>query len=111
MDLLLTGRPVAAAEALAMGLVSRVVADGTALDAAVALARDLAAVPQAALRGDRLSALEQWSLDEAAATANELRHGLVSLASGETAAGAARFAAGAGRHGHPLGHGPVDRTA
>src|SRR6266498_2567183 len=102
MDLILTGRAVGAAEALAMGLVDRVVADGTARQAAVALAGSLAALPQAALRGDRLSAIEQWGLDEQAATANELRHGLATLASGETVAGASRFAAGAGRHGAPF---------
>jgi len=102
MDLLLTGRAVGAAEALAMGLVNRVVPDGAALAAAVELARDLAAQPQAGLRNDRLSALEQWDLPEAEAVANELRRGLATLASGETAAGAARFAAGQGRHGDPL---------
>src|SRR6266542_2459666 len=78
------------------------VAGGTARQAAVALAGSLAALPQAALRGDRLSAIEQWGLDEQAATANELRHGLATLASGETVAGASRFAAGAGRHGAPF---------
>ncbi len=103
MDLLLTGRAVRAAEALGMGLVDRVVPDGSARRAAVALAAELAALPQAALRGDRLSALEQWGLDEAAAAANELRRGLATLASGETAEGARRFAAGAGRHGTPVG--------
>src|SRR6266542_3105764 len=102
MDLILTGRAVGAAEALAMGLVDRVVADATARQAAVALAGSLAALPQAALRGDRLSAIQQWGLDEQAATANELRHGLATLASGETVAGASRFAAGAGRHGAPF---------
>jgi enoyl-CoA hydratase len=102
MDLILTGRAVGAAEALAMGLVDRVVADGTTRQAAVALAGSLAALPQAALRGDRLSAIEQWGLDEQAATANEVRHGLATLASGETGAGASRFAAGAGRHGAPF---------
>jgi enoyl-CoA hydratase len=102
MDLLLTGRAVGAAEALAMGLVDRLVPDGSARAAAVALAAELAALPQAALRGDRLSALEQWGLDEQAAIANELRHGLAALDSGESLAGAARFAAGAGRHGTPV---------
>jgi enoyl-CoA hydratase len=102
MDLLLTGRGVGAAEALAMGLVTRVVPDGMARQAAVALAAELAAVPQAALRGDRLSAIEQWGLDEEAATANELRHGMAAIATGETVAGATRFASGAGRHGTPL---------
>ena len=102
MDLLLTGRAVGAAEALAMGLVDRVVPDGSARRAAVALAAELAALPQAALRGDRISAIEQWGLDEAAAAANEVRHGLATIASGETVAGATRFAAGAGRHGGPV---------
>jgi enoyl-CoA hydratase len=101
MDLILTGRPVAAAEALAMGLVNRVVPDGQALAAAVGLARELAALPQAGLRHDRLSAIEQWDLPEAEAVANELGHGMATLASGEAAAGAAGFAAGRGRHGAP----------
>jgi enoyl-CoA hydratase len=99
MDLILTGRAVGAAEALAIGLVNRVVPDGSALEAAVAIARELAAFPQAAMRGDRLSAIEQWGVDEERAVANELRHGGAALASGETVAGASRFAAGAGRHG------------
>ena len=87
MDLLLTGRPVGAAEALAMGLVNRVVPDGAALTAAVALAHELAALPQAGLRNDRLSAIEQWDLAEPEAMANEFRRGMATLASGETAAG------------------------
>jgi enoyl-CoA hydratase len=102
MDLILTGRAVGAAEALAMGLVDRVVPDGSARAAAVALAAELAALPQAALRGDRLSAHEQWGLDEPTAAANELRRGLAAISSGETAEGARRFAAGAGRHGGPM---------
>jgi enoyl-CoA hydratase len=102
MDLILTGRPVGAAEALAMGLVDRVVPDGTARAAAVGLARDLAALPQAGLRNDRLSAIEQWDLAEPEALANELRRGLATLASGDTAAGVAGFVAGQGRHGAAL---------
>jgi enoyl-CoA hydratase len=104
MDLLLTGRAVGAPEALAIGLVDRVVPDGGARAAAVALAAELAALPQACLRNDRLSAIEQWDLPEREAAANELRRGLATLASGETAAGAGRFAAGQGRHGRPLPH-------
>jgi enoyl-CoA hydratase len=102
MDLLLTGRVVGAAEALAMGLANRVVPDGAALEAAVGLARELAALPQAGLRNDRLSAVEQWDLPEHEAIANELRRGMATIASGETAAGAAGFAAGQGRHGAAL---------
>jgi enoyl-CoA hydratase len=102
MDLLLTGRAVGAREAHAIGLVNRLVPDGQALAAAVALAVELAALPQAGLRNDRLSAIEQWDLPEPEATANELRRGLATLASGEAAAGAERFAAGQGRHGRPL---------
>jgi enoyl-CoA hydratase len=102
MDLILTGRTVGAAEALAMGLVDRVVPDGQALTAALALARDLAALPQAGLRNDRLSAIEQWDLSETEALANELRRGTATLASGEAAAAATGFAAGQGRHGGAL---------
>ena len=97
LDLILTGRPVGAAEALAMGLVNRVVPDGESLPAAQALARELAALPQTCLREDRLSLLEQEGLDEGPALANELDHGLRSLQ--EVQAGLERFRAGAGRHG------------
>ena len=90
--------PVGAAEALAMGLVDRVVPDGTARAEAEALAAQVAAFPQACLRQDRFSLLEQQGLDEQSALDNELRHGLVSLAA-DTADGAARFRSGAGRHG------------
>ena len=98
MDLVLTGRPVDAAEALAIGLANRVVPTGTARPAAEQLAREIAAFPQTCLRQDRLSLLEQAGLDEGAAIANELRHGLVSLTA-DALPGAARFAAGEGRHG------------
>ena len=99
MDLILTGRPVGAQEALAMGLANRVVPDGQALGAALELARQIAAFPQGCLRNDRRSALDQWSLDWDAATAREIELGLETLRSGETRAGAARFAAGEGRGG------------
>ncbi|WP_030687927.1 crotonase/enoyl-CoA hydratase family protein [Streptomyces sp. NRRL B-1347] len=97
MDLILTGRPVDAAEALGMGLVNRVVPKGTARAAAERLAAEIAAFPQTCLRHDRLSAREQHGLPEQQALAGELRHGLHALA--EAAEGAARFTAGAGRHG------------
>ena len=99
MDLILTGRPVEAGEALAMGLANRVVPRGEARAAAIALAKEIAAFPQACLRNDRRSAIDQWSLSWEEATAHETRLGLATLASGETAGGAARFAAGAGRGG------------
>jgi enoyl-CoA hydratase len=97
MDMILTGRAVAADEALAIGLVNRVVPDGESLAAAQALARELAALPQTCLREDRLSLLEQEGLDEPAALANELGHGIRSLEDAQ--AGLERFRAGAGRHG------------
>jgi enoyl-CoA hydratase len=99
LDLILTGRPVPAPEALAMGLANRVVADGTSRQASEALAREIARFPQTCLRHDRLSAYEQAGLPLADALDNEFQHGLQVLASGEVAAGAQRFAEGAGRHG------------
>jgi enoyl-CoA hydratase len=100
LDLVLTGRAVGAAEALQMGLANRVVPDGSARAEAEALAAQIATFPQTCLRHDRLSLLEQHGLDEAAALANELRHGRVSLAA-DAVDGAARFRRGAGRHGSP----------
>jgi enoyl-CoA hydratase len=97
MDMVLTGRPVGAEEALAFGLANRVVPDGQSRAAAEELAQQLAGFPQTCLRRDRLSMLEQWGLDEPAALANELEHGLVSLQ--EVQAGLERFRGGAGRHG------------
>jgi enoyl-CoA hydratase len=102
MDLILTGRPLPAPEAHAIGLVNRLAPPGGALAAALELAHDLAALPQVCLRSDRLSALEQWDLGEAAAATNEARRGRQVVASGETLAGAARFAAGEGRGGAAL---------
>ena len=99
MDLILTGRPVHADEALQMGLVNRVVPDGESLDAALELAQSLSRFPQACMRSDRLSAMEQWGLGEGAALDNEFARGLQVLASGETVSGATRFAGGRGRHG------------
>ncbi|MFI5610966.1 crotonase/enoyl-CoA hydratase family protein [Amycolatopsis sp. NPDC051903] len=98
MDLILTGRPVEADEALRMGLANRVVPAGQALEAAVELGKSLAAFPQTCLREDRASVLEQHGETEEPALANEFAHGRVSLAT-DTAAGATRFARGAGRHG------------
>ncbi|MFY9608705.1 MAG: crotonase/enoyl-CoA hydratase family protein [Blastocatellia bacterium] len=98
LDLILTGRPIDAKEALGIGLVNRVVAKGTAREAAERLARELAVFPQTCLRGDRRSAYEQFDLSFDEAMANEFRHGLKALQE-STTAGARRFAGGAGRHG------------
>lgn len=99
LDLLLTGRPVAAPEAFEMGLVNRLTDTGTALDGAIALAEEIARFPQACMRSDRRSSLEQWDLPMDSALQNEFQLGIESVATGETAEGAARFAGGKGRHG------------
>ncbi|MCU0261063.1 MAG: crotonase/enoyl-CoA hydratase family protein [Ilumatobacteraceae bacterium] len=99
IDLILTGRGVDGVEAERLGLVNRVAEPGRALEVAVALAEEIAALPQRCLRNDRRSAIEQWDLPLADAIVNEARYGRDTIASGETAAGAARFAAGAGRSG------------
>jgi enoyl-CoA hydratase len=99
LDMILTGRPVEASEALALGLANRVVPQGQALKAALDLARQIAEFPQTCMRGDRRSACEQWGMAEADAIANEFTHGLKTLNSGETVAGATRFSEGTGRHG------------
>ncbi|MET8246535.1 crotonase/enoyl-CoA hydratase family protein [Streptomyces sp. NPDC005202] len=97
LDMILTGRPVPAREAYGMGLANRVVPTGRARAEAEELAAAIARYPQACLRSDRASVLEQEGRDEAAAMLGELRHGMGVLA--ESFEGAARFAAGAGRHG------------
>ncbi|MER7571302.1 crotonase/enoyl-CoA hydratase family protein [Streptomyces sp. NPDC126514] len=97
LDMILTGRPVAAPEAYGMGLVNRVVPPGTARARAEALAATIAAFPQPCLRADRASVLDQEGLTEPAALRSELRHGAGVLE--QSLEGAARFASGAGRHG------------
>ncbi len=99
MDLILTGRPVAADEALAIGLANRVVPKGTARQAAEQLAREIARFPQICLRADRMSAYQQWDLPFDEALANEYRHGRRALEAGEAVSGARRFASGKGRGG------------
>jgi enoyl-CoA hydratase len=99
LDLILTGRPVLAMEALQISLVDRLVEPGSALEAGQQLARELAELPQGALRADRRSVLSQWSLSLDEAADAEHRGGLDVLRSGEASQGARRFVAGEGRHG------------
>jgi enoyl-CoA hydratase len=99
MDLILTGRGVAGEEALRMGVANRIVETGGALAAARELAKQIAAFPQRCVRSDRMSAYEAWTLPLPDAIANEYRHGIATINSGETREGAARFTAGDGRHG------------
>jgi enoyl-CoA hydratase len=99
LDMILTGRPVGAAEAFAMGLANRVVAKGRARAEAEALAAQIARFPQGCLRGDRLSVYEQSTLAFPHAMANEFAHGMATLESGQSREGAARFASGKGRRG------------
>jgi enoyl-CoA hydratase/carnithine racemase len=101
LDLILTGRPVPAREALAMGLVDRVVPAGQARAAAEDLAAELAALPQACLRSDRAAALEGIFLPAGDAMANEFLHGLRVLSAPGFAEGVQRFRDGAGRGGAP----------
>jgi enoyl-CoA hydratase len=90
---------VPAREALEWGLANRVVPTGRARPEAEQLAAEIAALPQRCMRSDRQSTLEQWALPFDVAMANELEHGLATIASGESLEGAGRFAGGAGRHG------------
>ena len=99
LDMILTGRGVLGEEALAIGLANRLVGPGEALAAAKALAGEIAAFPPLAMRADRLSAYEQWGLSLEAALKNEYRRGVEGVRAGESRDGAARFAAGTGRHG------------
>ena len=90
MDLILTGRAVGAEEALRIGLVNEIVADGEALNRALALPETLCGFPQGAMRNDRLSAIEQWGLLEPGAALNEVARGLATIETG----GPARRASG-----------------
>ncbi|SER07118.1 enoyl-CoA hydratase [Solimonas aquatica] len=103
MDMILSGRRVSAEEAHAWGLLNRLCAAQTLEQETLSLARQLAALPQRCLRSDRRSVHEQWSLSETAAIQNEFALGLATLQSGESRAGAQRFAQGQGRHGETPG--------
>jgi enoyl-CoA hydratase len=99
MDMILTGRPVEAEEALRMGLANRVVDPGTSLAEAETLAQQISRFPQQCMLSDRRSAYEQWGLSIEPALKNEFCLGMTTINSGETFEGAARFSEGAGRHG------------
>ncbi len=99
MDLILTGRGVSGDEARTMGLANRLTPPGGALEGALELAQQLASFPQLCMRNDRLSAYQQWPMSLGAALLHETELGLEVINSGETREGAARFAAGKGRHG------------
>jgi len=99
LDLILTGRPVGAEEALTMGLANRVVPPGSARAEAEALAREIARFPAICMRADRISAYEQWDMPLDRALANEYQRGWAAIDAGETVAGAKRFASGKGRGG------------
>jgi enoyl-CoA hydratase len=99
LDMVLTGRPVAAEEAFRIGLVTRIVEPGRALEEALKLAHEIAAFPSGALRADRSSVLNQWSLSYEDAAEAEHRGGIEVIASGEASSGARRFSEGGGRHG------------
>lgn len=98
-DLILTGRPVPADEALAFGLANRVCDPGTAASTAIELAKEIASFPQTCLRSDLKSLKFTANLNEKEALEREFQLGIETILSGETQLGAAKFAGGSGRGG------------
>jgi enoyl-CoA hydratase len=99
LDLILTGRGVHGEEAQRMGLANRLVPPGEALPAAIALSHEIASRPQAALRSDRRSSYDQWSLSLEDALLNEYHHGMATLETGEMLGGLERYESGEWRRG------------
>jgi enoyl-CoA hydratase len=99
MDLILTGRPVTAQEALDWGLANRVVEDGTSRQEAENLARQIARFPQTCMKNDRRSAHEQFGMSLKEAIDKEFEIGLETLGSGEFLTGSTKFSEGRGKHG------------
>lgn len=99
MDLILTGRPVDASEALRIGLANRIVPHGKSRDAAEELALQISKFPQTCMRSDRMSAYEQWDKSVEDALENEFKRGMEPISKGETLEGASLFTKGMGKHG------------
>ena len=102
LDLVLTGRAVGAEEALRIGLVTRTCRPGAAVTTALALAHELAALPQTTLRSDRAGVRSAHDLPLAEALLAEHDRGLAAIEAGGMAEGLTRFGAGEGRHGRPV---------
>ena len=99
LDMILTGRPVLAAEAYRMGLANEIVKNGQSKSRAQELAFLISRFPQLCLRHDRISLYEGLGMRIQDALANEFRHGLETIQSGEISHGVSRFMEGEGRHG------------
>jgi enoyl-CoA hydratase len=99
LDMILTGRPVGAEEALSMGLANRVVKTGTARKEAEKLAREISQFPQVCMRSDREALYRGFNMDFENAMELEFELGLRVVSSGETEEGALKFSGGTGRHG------------
>jgi len=100
LDMILTGRPINAEEALNWGLANRVVDIGQARIEAENLAREIAIYPQNCMRNDRLSVYSQMGLSIDDAMRNEFELGVKTLESGEYLEGSKTFIKGKGKHGN-----------